>query len=183
MALTIEKAKPSDAAIVALLGRLTFRETFAALFLQHEDELRAYLDKTFCPAKIEASIGKPENCYWLASVDGLPVGYGKLKFPSTNPACEGDAPAQLQKIYVLSEFIAMKVGHRLMDEICAEGARLAVDEMWLNVLSSNDHAIRFYERHGWIRTGDATYDIGSQSFHFLTLSATLSRSPASAPTA
>ena len=62
-----------------------------------------------------------------------------------------------------------------MDEIWAEGARLAIDEMWLNVLSSNERAIRFYERHGWVRTGETTFDIGSQSFHFLTLSAFFSR--------
>ena len=175
MAVTIKRAGVSDAAIVALLGRLTFQETFSALFLQHEHELKQYLDKTFCVGKIEASIGKAQNRYWTASVDGLPVGYGKLKFPSKDAARKAGAPAQLQKIYVLSDFISQNVGHKLMDEIWAEGARLAVDEMWLNVLSSNERAIRFYERHGWMRTGETTFDIGSQSFHFLTLSASFSR--------
>lgn len=175
MTSTIRKADACDAAIVALLGRLTFRETFSALFSQHEGELRQYLDQTFAPAKIEASIGKAENRYWIASVDGLPVGYAKLKFPSKNPAREASAPAQLQKIYVLSDFISQNVGHALMDEIRAEGGRLAVDEIWLNVLSSNERAIRFYERHGWTRAGETTFGIGSQSFHFLTLCASWSR--------
>jgi hypothetical protein len=94
----IRRAIPGDAKVVALLGRITFRETFGHLFLDHRDELRAYLDATFDVGKIGRSVCKPENAYWLAFVAGLPVGYAKLKHPSA-PTDQGDQNAvQLQKI-------------------------------------------------------------------------------------
>jgi diamine N-acetyltransferase len=166
---TIRRADIKDVAIVSLIGRLTFRETFSALFVQHEGELRDYLDHIFAPAKIAASLAKHENRYWLASVDGLPVGYAKLKFPSTHPALTAAAPAQLQKIYVLAEFLSQDVGSALMREILAEADRLGVDDLWLNVLSSNRRAIAFYEKQSWEHVAETFFAIGSQSFHFLTL--------------
>ena len=78
----IRAACPKDAEILALLGRLTFSETFGYLFRDHPDDLRAYLDTTFGVEKIRRSLGKTENAYWLASIRSLPVGYAKLKHPS-----------------------------------------------------------------------------------------------------
>ncbi len=43
MTIIVRKAEPKDAAIIALLGRITFRETFGALFIAHENELQTYL--------------------------------------------------------------------------------------------------------------------------------------------
>jgi ribosomal protein S18 acetylase RimI-like enzyme len=37
------------------------------------------------------------------------------------------------------------------------------------VLDSNERAIRFYERHGWTRAGNATFAIGTQDFSFLVM--------------
>ncbi len=169
MTFEIRRAEKSDAPVVALLGRITFRETFAVLFTQHEGELSEYLYHTFGATKIEDSIGKLENRYWIANVDGLPVGFGKLKFPSKCDNLQAIAPAQLQKIYLLSEFISLGLGAALMDEILAEGALVGSDDIWLNVLSSNERAVHFYSRQGWISHDETTFDIGSQSFDFLTL--------------
>ena len=47
MEINIRRAEPGDAEVVALLGRITFAETFAYLFEGHEDDLRTYLDYTF----------------------------------------------------------------------------------------------------------------------------------------
>ncbi len=47
MAIGIRAACGDDAALLALLGRLTFRETFGALFQDHESELTDYLETTF----------------------------------------------------------------------------------------------------------------------------------------
>ncbi len=167
--ITVRKAGARDAATIALLGRLTFRETFGYLYERHEDELDAYLDQTFSVAKIALSLSKPQNQYWLALLDDLPVGYAKLKYPSANALIEEPATAQLQKIYVLSEFIAHKIGRGLI-EACMDGAVAAgAKTVWLTVLDSNDRAIGFYERQGWARIGNSSFTIGTQDFSFLVM--------------
>jgi diamine N-acetyltransferase len=81
MAAEIRRATPEDAATVALLGRITFVESFGHLFRSHPHELRSYLDRTFGVGKIEISLAKPGNVYWLAYRDHLPVGYAEAQAP------------------------------------------------------------------------------------------------------
>jgi len=165
MATDIRRADDRDAATIALLGRVTFTETFGYLFHNHACDLRAYLDATFDVAKIADSLCKPQNAYWLAIVRGLPVGYAKLKYPSPPPGQHTKDAAQLQKIYVLREFLGMRIGRDLLTPLM-ETADARSSLVWLDVLRENDHAIRFYERHGFAAIGDDTYTIGAQSFLF-----------------
>lgn len=169
MTINIRKAKPSDAAIISLIGRLTFRETFGALFSEHEDDLCEYLDRTFSVAKIASSIAKPENHYWLSTLNELPVGYAKQKFPSPHSLITAAPIAQLQKIYVLSEFLQLHIGHALLDATMRQATAAKVNVMWLTVLKTNERAIRFYHRHGWESAGHQSFTIGSQDFAFLVL--------------
>lgn len=166
MDLQIRRAEPSDAEIVSLLGRITFAETFGYLFTEHGGDLRAYLDHTFSVAKIRASIGEEENRYWLSLVDDLPVGYAKLKHPSPTQLLPSENPAQLQKIYVLREFVALGIGKRFLDTLVSDVSARGIDALWLDVLKENHRAIAFYLKYGFVPIGDDTYTIGAQTFQF-----------------
>jgi len=166
MDLQIRKAQSADAEIIALLGRITFSETFGYLFVDHASDLRAYLDHTFAVAKIRLSIEQPENTYWLALIDALPVGYAKLKLPSPAALLPAASIAQLQKIYVLKEFLGQGIGKPLFESVLDHVTSLKIDVLWLDVLKKNSRAIRFYERHGFKALGDETYTIGAQTFTF-----------------
>lgn len=184
MAIEIRRADRNEANVVALLGRLTFRETFNHLFEHHQNDLQEYLDRTFSVAKIESSIDKARNSYWIASLDGLPIGYAKLKWPSESALVGEVKAAQLQKIYVLAEFASRGAGRVLMRTIENEVARLSPGALWLNVLTANRRAILFYEGQGWARIGFARFAIGAQTFDFLTMRARQSgdaAEPASSP--
>lgn len=166
MVVETRRAQVTDAAVVALLGRLTFRETFGHLFKSHDGDLAAYLDRTFAAAKIASSIKKPENRFWLTSLNGLPVGYAKQKCPSPNALIDDPAPAQLQKIYVLAEFVGHRIGSALMAEVMSAAAKAGIKLMWLTVLDTNARAIRFYEHSGWTDAGSMEFNIGAQCFSF-----------------
>lgn len=166
MDLQIHIATSEHAEIVALLGRITFTETFGHLFSNHQNDLGAYLDHTFAVAKIRNSLGEPDNRYWLALRDRLPVGYAKLKHPSPTPLLPADDPAQLQKIYVLKEFLALGIGRLLLHTVLDHATLRGFHTIWLDVLKQNTPAIRFYERHGFQPLGDDTYAIGAQTFQF-----------------
>lgn len=166
MSLRIRRAAPEDAEIVALLARITFRETFGHLFEQHEEDLRAYLDQTFAVAKIRGSLLQERNRYWLSFADDLPAGYAKLKFPSPIPLLGGAEPAQLQKIYVLREFVGQGIGKPLLEAVFADAESRSIRIIWLDVLKQNQRAIRFYEREGFSALGSDSFTIGAQTFDF-----------------
>ena len=166
MDIKIQKAAPEDAEVIALLGRITFTETFGYLFEEHPGDLRAYLDRTFAVAKIRRSLEQPDNTYWLSFVAGLPVGYAKLKHPSPTRLLVEPNVAQLQKIYVLREFLGQGIGKPLLEAVLEHSASQKPNGVWLDVLKQNSRAIRFYERHGFGALGDDEYTIGAQTFVF-----------------
>ncbi|MCV6630105.1 MAG: GNAT family N-acetyltransferase [Flavobacteriaceae bacterium] len=163
--LEIRLASLEDASHIALLGRITFEETFGHHFKDRQD-LLDYFDRTFSVSKIQKSIAKPNTVFWLALVDDLPVGYAKLKLHSP---CEGvakNAQCQLQKIYVLKDFLSMKIGLSLQNQLLEKARELAFENIWLSVLHSNHRAISFYQKNGFKQIGTHQYSIGKEDFDF-----------------
>jgi diamine N-acetyltransferase len=165
MSADIRRAEQHDATTVALLGRITFAETFGYLFQVCPGDLRDYLDATFDVAKIERSLGDARNLYWLAFRHRLPIGYAKVKRLSPVPGQPGLRAAQLQKVYVLQAFLARGIGRALLLPAIQAASELA-STLWLDVLRENARAVRFYAQHGFVAAGEDTYAIGAQRFLF-----------------
>lgn len=162
---TIRKAVPADAKFISLLAKITFSETFGNLF-RDKSELRAYLDKTFSLAKITSSLKKEENVFWIAYADELPVGYAKLKKQSPVPNSSFNKAAQLQKIYVLKDYLAHRIGSKLQDALFQEVQKLEVEAVWLSVLHTNERAIGFYNKHDFYKYDSYSFSIGKEDFVF-----------------
>jgi ribosomal protein S18 acetylase RimI-like enzyme len=164
--LLVRKATIGDASVMALLGRITFSETFGYLFQNHRSDLLAYLDATFGARKMARSLEKPRNAYWLAYADDLPVGYAKLKLLSGTPNLSHPDVAQLQKIYVLQDFLGQRIGRALLDAAMRQAREAGAPAVWLAVLRENEAAARFYEKQKFSNLADDIYTIGAQTFAF-----------------
>lgn len=168
----IRLATPADSEIIALLGRITFTETFGHLFSDHTD-LVTYYEQTFSVKKINKSLLSPKNVFWLALVDDLPVGYSKLKLNSQSQFIKSDNVCQLQKIYVLSDFLSMKIGLELQNRLLEKARKNGFDRIWLSVLEANERAIKFYKKNDFITIGNHGFQIGKENFHFIAMSKSL----------
>ena len=157
-------APPEYCEILSSLGKQTFRETFGSLFT--ERELDVYLERTFAPAKMAASMKKENNYFLLAYEDDHPVGYLKMKIHSPDSHVETEKPSQLQKIYVLKDTLARGVGQRLLDQCVLHARSLSRDCLWLDVLQTNERAIRFYEKNKFKKVGTALFTIGTNDFQY-----------------
>ncbi|MEX0273068.1 MAG: N-acetyltransferase family protein [Flavobacteriaceae bacterium] len=166
--ITIRPAQSADAAHIALLGRITFTETFGHYFRDRQD-LMDYYDRTFNVDKIEGSMEKPNNRYWIAHVDRLPVGYAKLKLHSKSDFIDADSVCQLQKIYVLKDFLSLKIGFGLQEQLLNTALELGMDWIWLSVLKQNERAIRFYKKNGFGNMGSHDFKIGKEHFNFMAM--------------
>ena len=83
----IIQADVSHAAIIATIGKKSFRKAFENLFNSRE-ELLEYLEYTYYPVKLAKSIRKENNVYLLAFLDGKAVGFAKVKKHSLNDQIE-----------------------------------------------------------------------------------------------
>ena len=168
----IREANVEDAALISLLGRITFTETFGYLFRDPED-LQEYYDRTFSVPKIEKSLSKANNVFWIAFSNRLPVGYAKLKLNSPIEFIKDENVCQLQKIYVLRDFLSMKIGHRLQQTLLSRAAKSGSKKIWLSVLIENERAVNFYLKRGFEIIGEHDFSIGKEDFRFKAMAQSL----------
>ena len=166
--LEIRLAKKEDATFIAFLGRITFTETFGHFFRDKQD-LLDYYNLTFSVEKIENGIEKPNNVFWIAFVNRLPVGYAKLKLNSKSEFMESKNICQLQKIYVLKDFLSMRIGFELQNLLLKKSKELEFNKIWLSVLNSNERAINFYRKNGFEKIGNHDFQIGKENFEFVAM--------------
>lgn len=165
----IRIANKDDAGLIALLGRITFTETFGHFFNEEQD-LLDYYESTFSVDKIENSFSKPNNIYWITFVDRLAVGYAKLKLNSKSDFISESNVCQLQKIYVLKNFLSMKIGFELQNLPIKKAKEKGFSEIWLSVLNSNERAVNFYKKNGFKKIGNHDFQIGRENFDFIAMS-------------
>ena len=165
----VRTASKDDAGFIALLGRVTFTETFGHHFRDRQD-LLDYYDATFSVDKIEKSISKSSNLYWIALADGLAVGYAKLKLNSPSEFIAGENTCQLQKIYLLKDFLSLRIGFQLQNALLDRAQEEGFGIIWLSVLKSNQRAIDFYTRTGFEEIGNHDFQIGKENFEFTAMS-------------
>jgi ribosomal protein S18 acetylase RimI-like enzyme len=165
MSIRVVKAESFHAVAISSIGRQAFRRSFAHLF-NNKEELQEYLDYAYDPDKITRSIQKENNVFFLAFLENVPVGFAKVKKYSLNEQIESIAQMELQKIYVLPYYQGSGAGSTLMQEVLDLANETGPDYLWLNTVIGNSKAIRFYEKHGFKKTGWHYFRIGTQTFEY-----------------
>ncbi len=165
MNIKIIKANSSHADVISSIGRQSFLDAFSHLF-KSKEELREYLDYTYQSYKIEKSIEKENNVFFLAFVENVPVGFAKVKKYSLNEQIESIAQMELQKIYVLSYYHGSGAGAALIQAVLDLADEICPDYLWLDTYINNTKAIRFYEKNGFQKIGKHYFTIGAQTFEY-----------------
>jgi ribosomal protein S18 acetylase RimI-like enzyme len=165
MNINVIKAHPVHATIISSIGKQSFRDAFAYLF-DDKKELQDYLDNTYHPDKIQRSLEKENNVFFLAYMENVPVGFAKLKKHSLHSKIRSVAQMELQKIYVLSYYHGSGAGNALMQAVLDLAKKLQPDFLWLDTHISNIKAILFYEKNGFKRSAKHYFTIGSQTFEY-----------------
>ncbi len=159
----IEIAKQSDATILALLGRVTYAESHGH-FVNNEKDLSVYLNKAFAVDQIEQELNNPQHHFYLIYVDELPVGYAKLVVNAEHESVTSTNNCRLERIYILNEFIPLKLGQQLLTYVENKARTMHLDTMWLSVYIKNNRAIRFYEKNEFKNVGELIFMVNGKGY-------------------
>ena len=159
----IKTAKESDAEILALLGRITYVESHGH-FIEDKTDLLKYLTKSFSVVKTREDIKNANNLFLILYVDELPVGYVKLVLKTTHESVESKNSCRLERIYILADFIPMKLGNEFLNFTEEKAKELQFDTMWLSVYVKNDRAIRFYEKNEFENVGELRFFVNGKGY-------------------
>lgn len=165
----IKTSKASDFEVLALLGRLTYVESHSQ-FIEDKNDLHQYINDAFSVSKTTQELSNPNNLFYIVYVDDLPVGYAKLILNKTHATITSQDSCLLDKIYILNEFIPLKIGQQFLDFLLKEAITLQLDTMWLSVYIKNSRAIRFYEKNEFENVGELNFLVNGKVYENIVLS-------------
>ena len=157
--LTIRRADPDDAGLLAELGARTFSETFAVD--NNPEDMAAYLASSFSLAQQKAELDDPASTFFVAEVGGAAAGYAKLHAGEPAQGVEGAKPVELVRLYVSGEWLGRGVGPALMRACIDEARRAGHETIWLGVWERNGRAQAFYRKWNFRAVGEHVFQLGS----------------------
>lgn len=168
----IKRTHESDTEVLALLGRMTWAESHGQ-YIEDKNDIPKYLDENFSMAKTSQNMSNPSIHYYLVYSDNLPVGYVKLIDNAAQEHVASTNSIQLERIFILNDFIPLKIGQQLLTYIEKQAKALKFDTMWLSVYIKNNRAIRFYEKNEYKNVGDLNFKVNGKSYENIVFSKAL----------
>ena len=159
MNLSIRQADISDTNIICALGATTFYEAY----FEHDEssDLANYVLENFSQGQIKNELKDTNSTFFIAELNGKAVGYGKLRENSAVDCLKNENAVELHRIYILERAKGKGVGGKLLDR-CFETARTkGYETIWLSVWEENSAALKFYERLGFVKVGEALFPYGN----------------------
>ncbi len=157
----LRPASLDDVPALAKLGRDSFRAAFEHLY--RAEDLAMFLEEVYSEQAVAEEIAD-NRCIHRLAFDGKALtGFCKLRQPSWY-ADDSDAqnPIALGQLYTDPTRTGNGIGAALMDWAVAEARKRNCDAIQLSVYCENYGAQRFYERHGFTKTADITFQVGEQ---------------------
>lgn len=158
-AVTIRRANPEDAGLLAELGARTFSETFAAN--NTPEDMAAYLASSFNLAQQTNELADPGATFLIAEVGGVAAGYAQLRAGKPAEEIEGAKPVELVRLYASREWLGRGVGEALMSACVDEAQQAGYETIWLGVWQRNARAQAFYRKWNFRAVGEHAFQLGS----------------------
>lgn len=144
---------------LAALGAATFAGTFAKLYAP--EDLAAFLSEFHSEDHYRKALADPATALHVMDHQGELIAYNKLS-PNSLP-CDPPRPnaLELSRIYVLKNYRGQAIGDKLMQNIIAYAQSRGHPEIVLSVYAENFAGHRFYERYGFVKTGEYKFKVGN----------------------
>lgn len=140
------------------ISEQTFREAFEAA--NPKDHFEAYVNKTFSIESIDQEFAKQGSHFFLAWLEGVPVGYLRLNEGVAQSEAYGEKALEIERIYVKETYWGNGYGKLLMEFALEFAKNQSKEFVWLGVWEKNDRAIRLYERFGFQANGTHIFLLG-----------------------
>lgn len=144
---SIIRATVQDSLLLAGMGRITFLEAHGNS--ASEDIVTGYINQNYSEAVLTAQLNDPGNLYHLIYHSGVPAGYSKIIFSTSNANISSAHVTKLERIYLLKEFYGLDLGRELLDYNIGLSKKQDQAGMWLFVWKENHRAINFYKKSGF----------------------------------
>lgn len=157
----LRPATLADAPALARLGAQSFIAAFGHLY--SEADLSAFLAQVHAPGPVAEEIAGDSCTHCLVEDGGDLIAYCKLRYPSHYVRyTRARDPIEIGQLYALAGRTGAGIGARLMDWALGVARERGHDAVLLSVYAGNYGAQRFYQRHGFAKIANITFQVGEQ---------------------
>lgn len=153
--LAITRCTPDDLPQLETLARDVFNAQFASYF--SASGLETYLAQQFDPAQMARDIAGERTRFYFARLDGQVIGYAKLILDRPIPVGDKADGAEIEKVYFMPGAIGLGHGGAVIGHLLHEAAAAGAPFVWLDVLKTNERAIKAYMRQGFEIVGEVPF--------------------------
>ncbi len=138
------------------------RSTFIEAFEKDNDpeDFWLYINKAFNKESIKTQLQNPNSKFYFAYLNDQIIGYFKLNIKTEQTEHVDELGLELERIYILSSRQNKGFGNEILRHIISLAKSGETKILWLGVWQMNEAAVRFYERHGFVKFGSHPYYIG-----------------------
>ena len=126
-------------------------QTFEETFTEHNtaEDMQEYLKTSFSDAKLLSELNDKDSHFFLAKSKNRVIGYLKLNLGASQTDLKDQNAIEIERIYVLKEFLGKKVGQQLFEFAIHIASEKKMQYIWLGVWEENHRALRFYQKNGF----------------------------------
>lgn len=160
MTFTIRRATAADASRLAELAARTFSDTYAA----HNDpaDMAAHIAARYGEGKQAEELADPASTYIVVELADQLIGYAYLVSGQAPGGVTLDAPVEVVRFYVASQWHGHGVAQHLMEACVGVARQQGGRTLCLGVWQENPRAIAFYRKAGFTVVGETAFHLGSQ---------------------
>jgi ribosomal protein S18 acetylase RimI-like enzyme len=156
--ITIEKITADQILELQSISRQTFSETFSDF--NSVADMHKYMEESLNIERLQHELENPESVFFFAIIDGKKAGYLKLNSGASQTELQDSDALEIERIYVLKEYLGKKIGQALYDKAYAIAKEKAVKYLWLGVWEENHRALAFYRKNGFTEFGQHIFTLG-----------------------
>lgn len=157
--INLKKVSLNDLKQLQAISRQTFSETFSAG--NTEENMKVYLEEGFSLEKLTAELNDQNSEFYFAVLNNQVIGYLKLNFGAAQTELKNENALEIERIYVVKEFLGRRVGQLLYDKALQIARQKNADYVWLGVWEENPRAINFYKKNGFVAFDKHTFILGN----------------------
>jgi len=164
----IVESKKGTVKELANFARDCFLKAFAGD--NSTSDMDAYINERFNEKQLLAEMNCSESAFFEVRSRSEIVAYLKLNWGAAQTELYSDT-LEIERIYVSSNYQGTGLAQKLFEHALSFAKENKLQKIWLGVWEHNPRAIRFYEKCGFVKTGEHSFRLGSevQTDHVMTL--------------
>ncbi len=160
MTIRITKCTLDDLLLLQEISIETFNDTFKEQ--NTPENMNAYLERAFTVEQLKKELSNESSEFFFVFFNDEIAGYLKVNVNEAQTEDMGDESLEVERIYIKSHFQKHGLGKYLLNRAIEMAKGRNKTKIWLGVWEKNENAIAFYQKMGFIQTGDHSFFMGDE---------------------